>query len=101
MNRDKILQNLGLCKRANKIVSGEEQVLETIKTNKAKIVFLASDAGKNTTKRITDKTTFYNVLLNSSFSTEELNKAIGSQNRKVISINDKNFAKMIISQLDK
>ncbi|XFA99703.1 L7Ae/L30e/S12e/Gadd45 family ribosomal protein [Candidatus Izemoplasma sp. B36] len=101
MNKERILQNLGLCKKANKIVSGEEQVLEAIKTNKARIVFLASDAGKNTTKRITDKSTFYNVLLNSSFSTEDLNKAIGSQNRKVISIIDKNFAKMIISQLDK
>jgi len=101
MNKEKIIKYLGLCKRANKIVSGEEQVLETIKKNIAKIVFLASDAGKNTTKRITDKSTFYNILLNSSFSTEELNKAIGKQNRKVISISDKNFAKMIISQLDK
>ena len=101
MNRARVLQNLGLCKRANKIVSGEEQVLENIRSNKAEIVFLASDAGKNTTKKITDKSSFYNVRLNTSFSTEELNQAIGKENRKVIAVNDKNFAKILISQLDK
>lgn len=97
----RVLEYLGLCKRANKIVSGEAQVLEYIRTNKVKLVFLASDAMINTTKRITDKTSFYHVPLNHDFTTEELNKAIGTNNRKVIGITDPNFTKMIFSQLDK
>ena len=101
MTDQQVLQNLGLCKRANKIVSGEEQVLESIRNNKAYLVFLASDAAKNTTKSITDKSNFYGVHLNAMFTSEELNKAIGTNNRKVIAVTDKNFSKMILNQLEK
>ncbi|HOO43697.1 MAG TPA: ribosomal L7Ae/L30e/S12e/Gadd45 family protein [Bacillota bacterium] len=101
MNKDKVLQYLGLAKRANKIVSGETSVLEYIKKKDVYLVFLASDAMSNTTKRITDKTHFYNVSLNQSFNTDELNKAIGTSNRKVVGITDKNFTNMILSQLDR
>ena len=101
MSKDKVLQNLGLCKRANKIASGEEQVLEMIRSNKAHLVLLANDAAKNTTKSITDKCNFYGVNLNADFTSEELNKAIGTNNRKVIAVTDKNFSKMIMNQLEK
>ena len=101
MNKQNILQNLGLCKRANKIVSGEAQVIDKIRKNKVYIVFLASDSAKNTTKRITDKTKYYNIRLINNFNTEELNKAIGSNNRKVIAINDINFSRMIINKLER
>ncbi len=97
----KVLQNLGLCKRANKLVSGEEQVLNSIRNNKAHIVFLAKDAAKNTTKSITDKSNFYGVFLNTEYTSDEINQAIGTKNRKVIAITDKNFSKMIMNQLEK
>jgi len=92
MNKDLILQMLGLCQRARKLVSGETFVLEKIKTKQAKIVFLASDAGINTTKRTKDKCEFYQVELIDSFNTDELSKAIGKNNRKVIAIIDRGFA---------
>ncbi|MCK5732248.1 MAG: ribosomal L7Ae/L30e/S12e/Gadd45 family protein [Tenericutes bacterium] len=101
MDKDKVLQSIGLCTRARMTASGEERVLDYIKSSRTKLVFLANDAGKNTTKRITDKSSFYKVHLNTDFNTDELNKAIGSINRKVIAIKDKNFTKMILSQLDK
>ncbi len=97
MNKENVLQNLGLCKKANKLVSGEELVLAKIKTKKASLVFLASDAGKNTTKRITDKSKFYGVLVINEFNTTELNTAIGTENRKVIAITNKNFSRMFTS----
>lgn len=97
---DKLLNTLGLVKRANKLVTGEEFVLQKIKSQRARIVFLANDAGKNTTKRITDKCKFYNVKLITLYNTDELNKAIGLENRKVIAINDANFAKMINKKLE-
>lgn len=96
----KVLQSLGLCKRANKLVSGESFVLEKIKSGEAKLVFLASDAGPNTTKRISDKSKYYKVELVHQFSTDELNTAIGKTNRKAIAILDKKFATLILKQLD-
>jgi len=101
MNKTNVLQGLGLCKRANKLVSGEELVLAKIKTKKASLVFLASDAGVNTTKRITDKSLFYGVLVINDFNTVELNTAIGTENRKVLAITNKSFSKMILEQLEK
>lgn len=101
MNREKVLQLLGLAKRANKIVSGETSVLESIRNGRAVLVFLASDTLKNTTKRFVDKTGFYHVKLVQSFSTDEINKAIGTNNRKVIGITDRNFAHMIWGQIDR
>jgi len=41
------------------------------------------------------------VRLNRDFNTQELNKAIGTNNRKVIGITDVNFTNMILSQLDR
>lgn len=94
MTKEKIMQQLGLCQKARKLASGEEMVLENIKSQKAKLVFLASDAGKNTTKRITDKSSYYQIPLYKGLSSDELNQAIGKRNRKVACVIDKHFAKM-------
>ena len=58
---DKILNNLGLCQRANGLISGEEMVIEGIQSGKVYYIFLANDAGSNTTKQIFDKAKYYNV----------------------------------------
>ena len=99
MVKERVLQSLGLCQRARKIIVGEQHALEEIKTKNARIVFLANDAGKNTTKRITDKTSFYEIELITSFSCDEISKAIGKRNCKVLAVTDANFAKMIKSQI--
>ncbi len=101
MDKDKVIQFLGLCRRANKLVSGEASVIDMIRKNKVRLIFLASDTLSSTTKRITDKASFYKVRLNSDFNSEELNKAIGTNNRKVIGITDNNFTNMILGQLDR
>ena len=90
-----VLKLLGLATRAKKVIAGEEFCLEAIRKNQVKYLFLASDAGLNTTKRITDKANFYNVPLDSGFTTEELSGAIGKNNRKVIGVIDVGFAKKI------
>lgn len=64
------------------------------------MVFLANDAGVNTTKRITDKSTFYKVDLILDFTSEELSSAIGKNNRKVIAVVHTRFAKLIKSALE-
>ena len=72
---DKTLQLLSLVRKANKLITGEEFVTDAIRKNKIFLVFLASDAGVNTTKKINDKTKYYNVPLISSYSSLELSNA--------------------------
>ncbi len=92
MNKEQMVNLLGICQKAKKLVSGEMFSLEKIKNKEAKLVFLASDAGPNTSKRVRDKSAFYAVEIIDSLDTDELSMAIGKNNRKVIAIIDKGFA---------
>lgn len=89
------LNNIGLCSRARGIILGEELVVEAIRKKTVYLVFLASDASHNTKKRITDKAKFYDVEVDTSFTSDELSHSIGMTNRKVIGISNKGFAKIL------
>jgi ribosomal protein L7Ae-like RNA K-turn-binding protein len=91
----RLQQILGLAMRAGKIVSGEEQVLHTVRAGKAKIVFLTVDAGKNTAKRIEDKCASYHVPVFRYGTREELGQAIGKAARVVIAVTDAGFTRTI------
>ena len=91
---DKVLQLLSLVKKANKLITGEEFVTDAIRNKKVYLVFLASDAGINTAKKIKDKTKYYEVPLIDAYSSIDLSNAIGKK-RMVIGITDKNFATSI------
>ena len=54
---------LGLAQRAGRIISGEELVKAIQDGCKAKLVLLAHDAGPNLTKKIQDKSHYYQVEL--------------------------------------
>ena len=76
MNKQKVSNLLGLAQRARKIVSGEEMVVKAIQDQKAKLVFLAHDASPNLTKKIQDKSHYYQVEVITVFSTLELSIAV-------------------------
>ena len=86
--KKKILNLFGLAFRSSNVYLGEEMVVENI--TKAKICFLASDAGPNTTKKITNKCAYYNVPLYTIFTRSEISSAIG-KDRVVIAIKDAGF----------
>lgn len=92
---DKILSNVGLCQRAGGIVSGEEMIVEQLRQGKIYLIFLANDAGANTTKKIKDKAKFYNVEVNESYSSLELSNAIGKNGRMVLGVSNKNFLNIL------
>ncbi|MFC4651543.1 YlxQ-related RNA-binding protein [Lactococcus nasutitermitis] len=94
--QQQLLNLLGLAKRAGKIISGEELVVKAIKNGQAKLVFVASDASANLIKKITDKSSYYEVTLAQNFSEIELSNAIGTH-RKVIAIADNGFTKKMES----
>lgn len=85
---------LGLALRAGKLVTGEEQTLKEIRSNKAKLVILAHDTGINTTKKITDKCKTYGIPCVTEFFQTEISQALGRQ-RTVVAICDQGFASKI------
>ena len=93
MNNSKKLSNLlGLAQRAGRVISGEELVVKAIQTGQAQLISLAKDAGSNLTKKVTDKSNYYNIEVSTVFSALELSIAIG-RNRKVLAIVDTGFSK--------
>jgi ribosomal protein L7Ae-like RNA K-turn-binding protein len=98
-NEQKLLNLLGLAKRAGKLITGEELVIKSIQMEKARLVFIASDASENTKKKISDKATYYEVPFTMSFDTDTLSHAIGA-NRKAVAISDSGFAKKMESLMN-
>jgi len=90
----KILNLLGLATRANLLVSGEDIVIDAIQKKKAKIVFLGSDASESTLDKFQKKCFYYNVELNTMFTSEQLSNSIG-KTRMVLAIIDLGFYKSI------
>jgi|GEM_PF-467662 len=95
MNKEKALKTLGLAYSIRKCAVGEEQALLSVQSRKSSLVLLASDAGLNTSKRISDKSKTYGVSISRAFSSAELSHALGKENRMVVSINSRDFAKLI------
>ena len=63
MNKTKALNMLGLAMRAGKLITGEEMTLKEIRQQRAALVLVASDAGKNTQKKIKDKSSYYEIKI--------------------------------------
>ncbi|KRK74364.1 L7Ae/L30e/S12e/Gadd45 family ribosomal protein [Lacticaseibacillus nasuensis] len=91
-------QLLGLARRAGKLTTGEGFVLTAIRDGSAKLVMLASDTAKNTTKTISDKSSFYEVPLSTALTRDQLSNAIGAL-RSVVAVTDSGFAKKLIKLL--
>ena len=93
MNR--MLNMLGLCMRAGKIISGEKACVQAVRMGSVCLVALDESAAKNTTKSVTDACTFYEVPLVLA-PANELGFAIGKPGRMVAAITDPSMAERII-----
>ncbi|HFI0065220.1 YlxQ-related RNA-binding protein [Streptococcus suis] len=97
--KQKILNLLGLAQRAGRLISGEELVVDAIRKQQAKLVFLADDAAGNLSKKVTDKSHTYQVEVVTAFSTLELSAAVGKA-RKVLAVTDAGFTKKMRSIME-
>ena len=95
----KVLNYLGLSKRAGKLVQGTDAVLKNLRSKQTYIMFVANDASLATIEKVTKKGAFYNIPVITKFSTDELSHSLGEQNIKVIAINDIGFKKAIMKEL--
>ena len=97
---DKVLNFLGMCKRAGSLVTGEDGALGAVRSGEAKLMMLASDAAENTSK----KAEFYSevcgtVLIRLPYNKDELGDMLGRRVCAVMAVTDKNFAKSFLEIL--
>lgn len=93
---NKILSLLGLAKKAGKVIVGTDAVISKLQDNTLHLIFLASDASFATIDKLEKKSFYYNVKIIKSFTSDELSDAIGSNNNKVLGIQDNGFAKAML-----
>lgn len=89
------LNIIGLAFRAKKCSLGEEQIVRDIQNRQAKLVLLASDIGKSTYKKLTDKCKTYEIPFVTVDDRATLSHAIGKTDRVAIAILDDGFAKKL------
>ena len=92
MIKDQIFNFLGLAMRAGKVKSGESVILNDIKTNKIKLVIVATDASDNTLKVMKDKCNSNQVPLRNFGTRAELGEHLVKA-RVNIGVTDNGFAK--------
>ena len=95
MTKDQIFNFLGLAMRAGKIKSGESVILSDIKTNKIKLVIVATDASDNTLKVMKNKSESNQIPLRSFGTRVELGIALGKGERVNIGVTDNGFKKLL------
>ncbi|RFU67811.1 YlxQ family RNA-binding protein [Bacillus sp. V59.32b] len=100
MKQQQWMSLLGLANRARKLISGEELVIKEVRSGKAKLVLLASDASANTEKKISDKCSFYKVPIKRVENRSMLGQAIGKEARVAVAVLDEGFARKLQTLLD-
>ncbi len=52
VNRKRLMENIGLCRRAGKLIIGFEAVKESARDQKAKLILVAADASERTKRHV-------------------------------------------------
>lgn len=97
---DKLLNFLGLCRRAGKLNIGNDLTLDDISKNQCRLVIMASDISKNTEKKVLTNCHQNNVkVAKLNRNKDELSYAIGKF-CVVASVIDSGFAKKLRELID-
>lgn len=101
MINNKVLSLIGLATKAGKTVSGEFSTEKSVKTGRGFVVLVAEDASENTKKKFRNMCSFYEVPVYFLSDKEGLGRAMGKEFRASLAVQDENFAKAIIGELEK
>ena len=92
MKRDNVLSLLGIARKAGKVASGEFQTEQAVKSGRARLVLLSTEASDNTKKKFLNMCDFYKVPAYSYGKKEELGAAIGCEYRACAAVLDQGLA---------
>ncbi len=98
---EKVLNYLGIARRAGFVVMGTDAVLDNLRFGKIKMIFVASDSSQATIEKVEKKGIYYNIPVIKKYSTDELSQALGTQNSKVIGLKDQGIKKAIKVELER
>ena len=98
MNREALMV-IALAYKAGKIVSGEDEVLESIRTGKACLTVVSADASENSKKRFTDKCRYYGIDCIEGATKRETAVMIGKSERSAIAFSDEGFKQLFLKKL--
>lgn len=100
MNKNKVLSMLGLSTKAGKVVTGEFSTEKAVKSGKAYLVIIASDASDNTKKKFRNMCNYYKVIMKEYSDKDNLGRACGKESRASLAITDEGLAKTVTKQID-
>ncbi len=87
---------IGMATRAGRTKSGEDTVLQSIRSGEAALVIISSEASDRSRKTFCDKCGSYGVPIITWGTKEELGKYLGKQSRTVAAVTDQGFGKKIL-----
>ena len=71
---------IGLCMAAGGVKTGVDMVLGEVRSHRAKLVLLASDASDRTKKQVTDKCNYYNIpLFSGGYTGDDIAQMLGKR----------------------
>jgi ribosomal protein L7Ae-like RNA K-turn-binding protein len=97
---NKVMSLLGIAMKSKNLVSGEFQTLEAVRSKKARLVIISTDATDNTRKLFNDKCAFYEIPVVEYGLKEDLGRAIGKDLRSSLAVCDAGLAAAIKKQLE-
>ena len=100
MKRDSVLSLISIAKKAGKIAAGEFQTENAVKSGKACLVIISTEASDNTKKKFLNMCTFYEVPACLYGSKVELGAAIGCEFRASLAVMDEGLSKSIRKKLE-
>ncbi len=100
MKRDSVLSLLGIAKKAGKVMAGEFQTEQAVKTGKAGLVIVSEEASQNTKKKFRNMCDFYRVPVFFYGGKEQLGTAIGCEFRASLAVVDEGLSKSIEKKLE-
>ena len=96
------LKLIGLMRRANAVSPGQDKAIQDVKSGKAKLLIIPSDASKRTIRDAENAVKGKSAQLTTvPYTNDELSKAIGLDSCTMLSVNDKGFADALLKSLKK
>ncbi len=96
----KVMGMLGLAMRAGKLACGEGKAADTVRSGKAVLLILATDAGPNTEKRFLNMTQFYQIPVLRPDDRIALGNAVGKKAAVVLAVTDAGFGEQLLKLQD-
>lgn len=99
MNK-KVISYLGFAQKSGNLVSGVNTCTFSMAKGKVKLMLLSEDISENSEKKIMKEIRKHNVPYVQYGNSAELSHAVGAEGRNVFGLCDKNFAEVILKEID-